>query len=47
MKSSLAYRIILFHYTFNTAMHLSRHCMALFFAEHTLRPGDSESCNHI
>ena len=25
----------------NTAMHLSRHRMAIYFDEHTLRPGDS------
>jgi hypothetical protein len=42
MKSSLAYRIILFHYKSNTAMHLSRRRKIFFFAERTLRPGDGE-----
>ena len=26
----------------NNAMHLSRHRVAIFFADHTLRPGDDE-----
>ena len=29
----------------NTAMHLSRHRMAIYFDEHTLRPGDGKRWN--
>ena len=28
------------HWSANTAMHLSRHRKAIFFAERTLRPGE-------